>query len=89
MSHSNTSFLYIIIILLIIIIMIKIGLNGWQRGNVGCLFLSTAAAVLIKEVQRCWEGRSAAVHCSVAWSSVVQLSVVVCDAECVALWLSV
>ena len=50
-----------------------IGLNGWQRGNVGCLFLSTAAAVLIKEVQRCWEGRSASVHCSVVWSSVVLL----------------
>ena len=78
MSHSNTSFLYIIIIilLLLIIIMIMIGLNGWQRGNVGCLFLPTAAAVLIKEVQRCWEGRSAAVHCSVAWSSVVQFSAV-------------
>ena len=74
MSHSNTSFLYIIMI--IIIIMIMIGLNGWQRGNVGCLFLSTAAAVLIKEVQRCWEGRSSSVHCSVAWSSVVQFSAV-------------
>ena len=71
--------------MIIIIIMIMIRLNGWQRGNVGCLFLPTAAAVLIKEVQRCWEGRSAAVWRGQVWCSLVQC-VVVCDAECGALW---